>query len=346
MSSRAWLPAALLALGGCTLIMQGTTQELNFTSEPAGAVFSVGGQTYTTPALKVEVPKEDYTVVFRRPGYKEYPVELKRQTSSYFYWSLVMGLIAAGIDMITGAWQEFQTTDVHVILEPLPDTPVEIAVSVSSDPPGAQVFVGETLHGRTPADLRLLWVSREQQKDVTFRLPGYKPRTLPLGRAESRLRAVLEPEPVAVKVYVTSRPAGADVRLSGRLVGKTPLPVDVVWLPRDPPRKLEVSKEGYRAVAAELRGPEDKEVAAELSEIVEELPLRLNVIPAGADVEVDGAPAAAGTKDLRLRWSVTLRNHTLRISHPGYLPATVDVTRAKAEGVLEVRLVPSLPKAP
>lgn len=337
--------ALAAALTGCGLVMQGTSQEVSFVTEPPGATFSVGGRSSTTPDT-FEVPLEDYTIVFRRAGYKDETFELKRQTNSYFYWSLLMGGIAAAVDILTGAWQEFQTQLVTVKLEPLADTPHEIPVKVDSDPPGADVYTGETLHGKTPASLRLVWMTREQQKEITFRLSGYKALTLPLTRLQGELSGRLVLEEVPVKVYVTSNPRGGAVRVDGRLAGETPLEVEVLWRLKDPPKRVEIAKEGYRSVRVDLRGPADRNLHGDLAEVVEELPLRLKVVPAGADVEVDGAAVVPDAAGVPLRWSVTQKNHTVRISHPGFGSKTVDVTRAQAERPLEIRLAPLLPKAP
>src|SRR5258706_14556611 len=86
----------LLALSGCTLVMQGTSQSVTFTSEPPGATFSVAGLTATTPAT-LELPKDDYQIAFRRAGYEEASVDLKRKMSNWFIGSLVMGVIASSI---------------------------------------------------------------------------------------------------------------------------------------------------------------------------------------------------------------------------------------------------------
>src|SRR5258706_12401099 len=87
----------LLALSGCTLLVQGTSQSVTFTSEPAGATFSVAGQTATTPAT-LELPKDDYQILFRHAGYEEASVELRRRMSAGFYGSPAMGVIPSAAD--------------------------------------------------------------------------------------------------------------------------------------------------------------------------------------------------------------------------------------------------------
>src|SRR5215831_11042340 len=89
--------ALVAALSGCSLVMQGTSQEVEFTSEPQGASFTLNGKTETTPA-KITVPKDDYTITFQRSGFKDAEVELRRKVNPWFYGSIAMGLIASTID--------------------------------------------------------------------------------------------------------------------------------------------------------------------------------------------------------------------------------------------------------
>ena len=81
-SSKVLAAAIVAALSGCTLVVQGTSQSVTFTSEPPGATFTVAGQTATTPAT-LELPKDDYQIQFKRPGYEEASVDLKRKMSNW-----------------------------------------------------------------------------------------------------------------------------------------------------------------------------------------------------------------------------------------------------------------------
>lgn len=240
------LPLALLAaMAGCTLVVQGTSQSVTFTSEPPGATFTVAGQAATTPAT-LEIPKDDYQIAFRHPGYEDSSVELKRKMSNWFIGSLCMGVIASTIDLATGAWKEFESTDVRITLQPLPDTVIELPVTVTSEPPGADIVIGGRSYGVTPRDLRLWWQPAEREKEVALRLAGHAPRTAALLRSEKTLAAALEALPVPVTVRFGSKPAGAEVRVDGRPIGRTPIPVELTWKKGDQPRSAEWALEGFR----------------------------------------------------------------------------------------------------
>lgn len=340
-SSRAVALVLIGALSGCTLVVQGTTQKVHFTSEPEGAAFSVAGQTATTPAT-LELPKDDYQIAFKHPGYEDATVELKSGVSNWFIGSVFMGVISLTIDIATGAWKEFESTDVRVNLQALPDTVVEIGVAVASEPAGADIVIGNRSYGTTPRDLRLSWQPNEREKEVTFRLAGHAPKTAALSRSEKTLTAALEALPVPVTVRFGSKPEGADLRIDGRPQGKTPIPVELTWRKDDKPRSAEFTLEGYKPEKRELT-KDTKELRVEFQEIVEEIVLPLKIEPAGAKVVVDGVALPDGAKTVTLAWSLSKTKHTLVLSQPGYTGKTVEVKRAAASTPLEVRLVPALP---
>jgi hypothetical protein len=333
--------ALLAALSGCTLIVQGTTQPVSFTSDPAGATVTVAGQTATTPAT-LDIPKdENYVAAFRHKGYEEHSVELRRGVSNWFIGSVAMGLIAAIVDVATGAYKEFDTTDVKVTLTALPGTVQELPVTISSTPPGADVSIGGRSYGVTPKDLRLAWQPAEREKEVVLSLQGYHPKKVALARAEKQLGATLEAVPVPVTIKFASRPESAELRIDGRPQGRTPVSQEFLWKTGDKPKVAEWILEGYRTEKREIT-KDSKDMSVELQEIVEEIVLPLKIEPAGAKVVVDGVALAEGQKQVKLAWSISKTKHTLVLSQPGYKSKTVEVKRSEAAGPLQVRLAPAL----
>lgn len=334
----------LAALSGCTLVVQGTHQEVKFSSEPPGASFTVAGKTATTPAT-LDIPKDDYKIAFKHPGYEDANVELKRGISNWFIGSVVMGVIASTIDLATGAWKEFESTDIKVTLQALPDTVIELPVAVSSEPPGADVVIEGRSYGSTPRDLRLSWQPLEREKEITLQLVGYAPKKVALLRTESTLTAALEALPVPVTVRFGTRPDGAELRIDGKPQGRTPVPVDLIWKKDDKPRSAEFSLDGYKPEKREITR-DTKTVTVELQELVEEIVLPLKIEPAGSKVVVDGVPLPDGARQVKLAWSLSKTRHTITLSQPGYTGKTVEVKRADAAKTLDVRLLPALPGNP
>src|SRR5262245_35150320 len=134
MQSRALALLAALApfLGGCALTFQGTSQTLEFVTDPPGATFTGGRQTFTQPA-SVALAKGDAKVTFSKFGYFDADVELRTVTSPWFYASLVSGLLASSIDLLSGAWIEFEKTRIEVTLQPTGEIPVERSVTIRSE---------------------------------------------------------------------------------------------------------------------------------------------------------------------------------------------------------------------
>lgn len=338
------LLALVQGLAACTYVMQGTSQPVTFTSEPPGASFTVAGQQATTP-VTLDLPKDDYHIAFHCGGYEDSSIDLTRRISAWFYGSIAMGVIASTIDLASGAWREFESTDVRVTLRPLPDTVQDLPVTITSDPPGADIIIASRSYGVAPKDLRLPWPPGQRDQEVTLRLAGYYPKTLVLLRTEPRLDGALEPMPVPVTIRVASRPAQAEVRLDGKPQGKTPLPLELVWKKGEKPRHLELTLDGYRTEQRDLT-PQTGDLSIDLQERVDEILLPLKIDPAGAKVLVDGVALPDRAKEVRLAWSVSKTAHTLTISQPGYSTKTVEVKRAAAAGPFEVRLVPALPGNP
>src|SRR6185503_13555075 len=142
---------------------------------------------------KFSIPKNDYIITFQKEGYKDVQFDLRRKLNPWFYGSIAMGLIAATIDMTTGAWKEFDTTNVKVVLEPLPGRIQELPVSITTVPEGAEIFIGTLSFGKTPRNFKLPWRTDERSKSIDLKLEGYETATAALLRNEKSLQRTLVP---------------------------------------------------------------------------------------------------------------------------------------------------------
>lgn len=324
------------------MLVQGTMQDVTVTSEPKGAAVTVAGQRGITP-VTLKLPKEEQTVVVRMEGYREARVPLTLSVSNWFIGSVAMGVIASVVDIAAGSWKEFDTTAVHVRLEALPGTVEELPLPVDSDPPGADVLIGGVVYGKTPGEIKVPWPLGEPEKSLTFRLEGYRDRTVAVLRSDLRIgKVLLEGRPVPVLTTLGSDPPGAEVRIDGKPAGRTPVTLTLEWGPKDGPRAVDVALPGYHPEKRTL-GPRQAELAVALREVVEEKPLRIVVEPKGAKVVVDGQPAGEAPLTVRLAWSVSRRKHVVTASLPGYATKTVEVGPADADKPFEIRLQPSIP---
>ncbi len=341
MRNNGFASIGLLALSGCALIMEGTSEEVTFKSQPTGANVTVAGQSGVTP-VTLDLPKGSYDVVFEKPGYEKKTVRLGTRTSYWFYADFGVSVVAVGVDLLTGAWQTFEVSELSPKLIPLPDTPESLPVTLTSVPPEVEVLIEGALRGKTPLTLDLNWSPLEKEKGVTFRRAGFFDRTLVLARETGDLKCELSAMPVRVRTAIRSVPDGAEAFVAGTSVGRTPAFVDLDWLPETPPKALELVLEGHVRVRRDIRR-EDNDLTVKLEEKVEEAALGLTVHPPESLLEVDGAaPVKVGPR-VTLSWSLTKKEHVLRFSHLGYEAKTVKLSRAEAGETLNIRLTPALP---
>jgi PEGA domain-containing protein len=334
----------LLPFTGCSLILKGTTQQVAFTSEPSEAVFTIDGQKVRTP-VTLSLSASDRRLVFSKEGCHEAVYELKTKTCPYFYFSLPLGM-ATIVDLVTGAWREFETESVHVQLRPMPGTSVEREVRVTSDPPGAAITIGGLSYGTTPAKFRLTWAASESAKEVELKLAGYADLKIPL-RWESPVADVrLAEKPESVVTKFESDPPGAEVWVDGVLAGPTPRSEKYDWSAAKTSRKVEFRMEGYAAEMKTLTKAVPR-LAVGLTEVVEKVTVKVESDPPGAALEVDGASAGQTPSEVGLDWSVkSKRRHAIRIIRAGYWPEEVLVDGVRKREPVTIRLRPLLPRFP
>lgn len=225
-------------------------------SDPPGAEITIGGATYgRTPLLLTTLPFGSYRLDFSREGHESRSIDVTIKDRRPFKVSVA-----------------------------LPST--SGALSVASDPSGAEVFVNGIPQGHTPVTVPR--IPAEDPVRVRVSAEGYEPfeQTLRLtpGHTET-LTIPLSPRPSVLKV--TSEPPGARLRVNGRLRGITPLEINDL-----PP--------GEYTLALELRGydPLTRTVRLEKGKTRTELFLlesntggiMLTTEPAGVTVLLDDVP--------------------------------------------------------
>src|SRR5512139_1911379 len=87
------LSVATTTLASCATMVNGTSQDINLTSIPAGTVARIepGGQTVTTPGNARLARKTSYVVTFEHDGYASQNAYLDRQTSDAVWGNILLG---------------------------------------------------------------------------------------------------------------------------------------------------------------------------------------------------------------------------------------------------------------
>jgi hypothetical protein len=126
MNRYAGIAAVLLALPGCSSLIEGTTQEITITSNPLGAACSVwrGGAVIaripsTPAAVTLTKTKEDILVTCDKPGYQQATLVNKARLAGAVAGNVLNGGLGWGVDSATGADNKYDRT-VALTLVPVP----------------------------------------------------------------------------------------------------------------------------------------------------------------------------------------------------------------------------------
>lgn len=366
MRSKAAVMGATLLLSGCALISQGTTQTVTIASKPDKAEFQINGEgEWLRTPYTVTLPKEEHKLKFKAmKGFKETDKVLQCRTSSYFYWSLLMGVLTGGIDWISGAWREFKTEDdgVTALFElERSDENLEQVVLFSSDPSGATIKINKIDHpGLTGAKgkssgtpIIVVWRDdSEREKTVTMNLFKYYEGQTTLRRGDKTCHINLVPIPDKSIVQFESIPSGAEVLVDGiPIEGVTPVNRTFEWRPGDTlEKKVEFRKVGYKPdpnfTVESIKGMATGKVSGRLIEDVRFVALKIHCFPPGSDLEIDEKPAIECPAEIKLDWSVIKTTHKLKMSRPGYESREITISDAQKDVPVTIRLKPSLPRLP
>lgn len=110
--------AASLALGGCATVINGTSQDVKFRSDPGGAqVKLTGGQSCTTPCEVSLKRRHDLRADFSKTGFKPAYVLIQSKTGGAMAGNLLLGgIIGGAVDAANGASNHLSPSPVNVKL--------------------------------------------------------------------------------------------------------------------------------------------------------------------------------------------------------------------------------------
>lgn len=114
---RAMALALVVLFVGCATIIHGTTQDIQVSSQPSGAVVRVNGTTTTTPGVLKLERKRPYALVFEKEGYQPVEVHLKQTTDGWVFGNVIFGgIIGLVIDFSNGAAYKLTPSEVNAVL--------------------------------------------------------------------------------------------------------------------------------------------------------------------------------------------------------------------------------------
>lgn len=110
---------ACLYLNGCATIFKGTSEEVNFNSNPQGAEVWINGQKMgSTPyEIKLKVNKT-YTIEFRKEGFNSELYTINNSVGAgWVILDVLAGLVGVIVDAATGAWYSLDQKNINATLE-------------------------------------------------------------------------------------------------------------------------------------------------------------------------------------------------------------------------------------
>jgi formylglycine-generating enzyme required for sulfatase activity len=191
------------------------------------------------------------------------------------------------------------------------------AISIFSQPVGAEVLVDGGLVGLTPLVTDIL----QGQHQITLKKQGFKSVSF-MQSVEAGIAVRLQEiqlQPVDGQLTISSTPEGASVMVEGKYQGTTPVTVN---LTANTEHTLLLSKAGYSTKQQRITLKPEQESAIEVKLNAVYGTVFLTTRPAGATVEIDGRKADISSGRLRL----TTRLHTLTVSKPGYVTERLSIT--------------------
>ncbi|HOK14398.1 MAG TPA: PEGA domain-containing protein [Candidatus Kapabacteria bacterium] len=110
---------SILLFNGCALIFKGTSEKVNFTSEPSGTKVYVNGQLMGNTPLELKLEsKKTYVIEFKKEGYESKTIQLSNSVAAgYIVLDVLFGVVPVIIDAATGAWYTLDQDHINGVLE-------------------------------------------------------------------------------------------------------------------------------------------------------------------------------------------------------------------------------------
>ena len=111
--------SSLIILIGCATVFKGSTEEVNFSSEPSEAKVYINGQYMGETPFPLNLQSnKNYTIEFRLEGYENKTVLLNNSVGAgWIILDVVCALIPIIVDAATGDWYYLDNTNVRASLE-------------------------------------------------------------------------------------------------------------------------------------------------------------------------------------------------------------------------------------
>ena len=109
----------IASLYGCASIISGTSQEVTFNSEPAGATIIIGGKVVGQTPTTIHLDKiKNQQVLVKKAGYRTMQGSLKTSVDPWFFGNVIIGgFFGSTTDGATGAMHQYSPDHYMILLE-------------------------------------------------------------------------------------------------------------------------------------------------------------------------------------------------------------------------------------
>ncbi|MDH5715681.1 MAG: PEGA domain-containing protein [Candidatus Aminicenantes bacterium] len=106
-------------LSGCATVFKGTSNNVNFSSDPSAAKVYVNGFLMGTTPVKLKLEsKKVYQIEFKKEGFETKTFTITNHVGvGWVILDIVLGLVPVIVDAATGAWYELDQDNINAILE-------------------------------------------------------------------------------------------------------------------------------------------------------------------------------------------------------------------------------------
>ncbi len=141
----------IITLSGCATVLNGTSQDLEFKSDPDGAIIAIAdGRTCTTPCAFGMRRGDDTSVTFTKEGFKTTTVFIQSRTGGSTFGNIIAGGIIGGVvDGSNGASNHLYPNPSYVKLAPNDSA----AEAVLLDKKGAEISTVAAYNDKVQADV-------------------------------------------------------------------------------------------------------------------------------------------------------------------------------------------------
>lgn len=111
--------ATALLFNGCATIFKGTSNNVDFSSDPSGAKVYVNGYLMGTTPVKLKLEsKKVYYIEFKKEGFETKTFTITNHVGvGWVIFDVLGGLVPVVVDAATGAWYSLDQDNINAILE-------------------------------------------------------------------------------------------------------------------------------------------------------------------------------------------------------------------------------------